>query len=90
MDDIDAILARLRDLPLDARLDSIDGAVLAGLVSGRPARLSVPAVAMVAALSLAIGVAGSYAPADRRPAAAAFPLGAAAALAPSTLLGSGE
>jgi len=87
MDNIDNLLARMRDLPLDPRLDTIDGAVFEGLAQHGARHVSTPAMAMVAALSLLIGLAGSLAPAEPVQAAAVFPLGAPAALAPSTLLG---
>ena len=47
-------------------------------------------MALVAMLSLAVGVAGSLVPAATGRADAALPLGTPIALAPSTLLGPGE
>ena len=87
MDDIDSLLSRMRDVPLDPRLAAIDDAVLAGLAQRSQSSLSTTAVALVAVLSLGIGLAGSLAPAAPAQAATAFPLGAPVALAPSTLLG---
>jgi hypothetical protein len=87
MDDIDHLVARLRDLPLDPRLDGIDGPVFAGIAARAQAHLSTSAMAVVAALSLGIGVAGVLSPAQPVHAATVVPLGAPAALAPSTLLG---
>jgi hypothetical protein len=87
MDDFDNVLARIRDLPLDPRLGSIDGPVFDGLARRTQGQLSTSAMAMVAALSLGIGIAGSISPAEPVHAATVFPLGAPAALAPSTLLG---
>lgn len=87
MDNIDNLLARIRDLPLDPRLGTIDKGVLDGLAAGSQVRLSTSAMAMVAALSLGFGLVGSLAPAEPVRAATVFPLGAPAALAPSTLLG---
>lgn len=89
MDHIDSLLARMRDLPLDPRLDAIDGAVFDGLAHGTDAHVSTSAIALVAAVSLGIGLAGSLAPAEPVHATTAFPLGAPPALAPSTLLGGG-
>lgn len=86
MDDIDTLFARMRDLPPDPRLDLIDGAVFDGVARARQGAVSSSAMAMVAVLSLAIGVAGSLAPARPVQAATIFPLGAPPALAPSTLL----
>jgi len=87
MDDIDNLLARMRDLPLDPRLGTIDEGVLDGLAASSQVRLSTSAMAMVATLSLGLGLVGSLAPAEPVRAATVFPLGAPAALAPSTLLG---
>lgn len=87
MDDIDSLLSRMRDVPLDPRLASIDDAVLAGLAQRSQSSLSTTAVALVGVLSLGIGFAGSLAPTAPARAATVFPLGAPAALAPSTLLG---
>lgn len=89
MENIDSLLARMRELPLDPRLDAIDGAVFDGLARRATAHVSTSAMALVAALSLGIGLAGSLAPSEPIQAAAIFPLGAPAALAPSTLLGGG-
>lgn len=90
MQDIDSLLARMRDLPLDPRLDAIDGAVFDGLARLGQSHVSTSAMATVAMLSLGIGIVGSLAPAEPVHAAAVFPLGAPAALAPSTLLGGRE
>ena len=87
MNEIDNLLARIRDLPLDPRLDAIDGAVFDGLARRAAAQVSTSAMAMVAALSRGIGLVGSLTPAEPVQAATVFPLGAPAALAPSTLLG---
>lgn len=86
MDDIDTILARIGNLPLDPRLEGIDGAVLAGLAARAGSGVSAGAMALVIALSLGIGVVGSAIPAKPVRAASAFPFGASDALAPSTLL----
>ncbi|MDE2434777.1 MAG: hypothetical protein KGM49_00820 [Sphingomonadales bacterium] len=86
MDDIDSLLTRMRDLPLDPRLGSIDDAVLAGLAPQGQSQISASALAMVAAASLGIGLAGSLAPAEPVHAASLFPLSEPVALAPSTLL----
>jgi hypothetical protein len=87
MDNIDSLLGRMRDLPLDPRLDAIDSVVFEGLARQAGSHVSSSAMAMVAVLSLGIGLAGSLAPAEPAHAATVFPLGAPAALAPSTLLG---
>ena len=89
MDDIEPLLARLQTLPLDPRLALIDDAVMAGLARRSLSHLSVSAMAMVSVLSLGIGLAGALAPAQPAHASTIFPLGAPAALAPSTLLNVG-
>lgn len=90
MDDIDTLLSRMKDLPLDPRLGAIDGTVLDGLARHRQSQVSIRAMALVAVLSLGMGVIGSIVPAEPIRAATVFPFGAPTALAPSTLLGSGE
>lgn len=87
MNHIDNLLAQMRDMPLDPHLDAIDDAVLDGLAEAKRTRVSTSAMATVGALSLAIGMLGSLAPAQPVRAASVFPLGAPATLAPSTLLG---
>jgi hypothetical protein len=91
MTDIESTLARLRDLPVDPRLSMIDAAVLDGLHRELAAggRQSGGLFAAAAAVALVTGILGSAIPGT--PASAApnpFPLGAPAALAPSTLLAS--
>jgi hypothetical protein len=90
MNDLDTLLSRMKDLPVDPRVNGIDDAVLAGLAQRAQAQVSVRAMALVAVLSLGVGVVGSIFPAQPLRAGSAFSLGAPAALAPSTLLGSGE
>ncbi len=88
MTDIENALARLRALPVDPRLNAIDAAVLNGLnqqLAGdrSSGRLFVTA----AAVALVTGILGSSFPGEPATAATtAFPFGAPAALAPSTLL----
>lgn len=90
MTDLDTLLASIKDLPLDPRLGAIDDAVLAGMAQRAQSQVSLRAMALVAVLSLGVGIAGSIVPAEPVQAATVFPLGAPAALAPSTLLASGE
>lgn len=90
MDDLDTTLSRLKALPLDPRVNAIDDAVLAGLAQRSNSQVSLRAMALVAMISLGVGLAGSVVPAAPVRAATVFPLGAPGALAPSTLLGSGE
>ena len=86
------MLRRLGDLPTDPRVATIDDAVIDALArrgaQGGPLPGSVLAVA--AGLALTIGVGASVSPASESRAAAISPLGAPPALAPSTLLGTGE
>ncbi len=90
MQDIDTLLSRMKDLPLDPRLDAIDGTVLDGLARRVHSQVSLQAVALVALFSLGIGLAGSMVPSQPVRAATIFPLGAPPALAPSTLLDAGK
>lgn len=90
MDDLDTLFARMRDLPIDPRLGEIDDSVLAGVASRRHARTQMRAMALVAIVSLSVGMLGSIVPAAPMRVAATFPLGAPAALTPSSLLGDGE
>jgi hypothetical protein len=90
MDDLDTLFARLRELPVDSRLGEIDDAVLVAVASRHQARTQMRAMALVVIVSLSVGVLGSIAPAEPVQAATVFPLGAPAALAPSSLLGGGE
>jgi hypothetical protein len=90
MNDLDTLLSRMKYLPVDPRVNGIDDAVLARLAQRAQARVSVRAMALVAVFSLGVGVVGSIFPAQPLRAGSAFPLGGPAALAPSTLLGTGE
>ncbi|WP_336982092.1 hypothetical protein [Altererythrobacter fulvus] len=90
MDDIDTQLGRMRDLPLDPRLNAIDDAVLDGIARRKHSHVSTAAMALVAVSSLGIGLAGSFGPAKPAHTHSAYPLGAPAMLAPSTLLGGHE
>lgn len=90
MNDLDTILSRMKDLPVDPRLGAIDDAVFAGIASRAQSHVSMRAMALVAFVSLGVGVAGSVVPAQPVRAATGFPLGAPAALAPSTLLAGSE
>lgn len=90
MDDLDTLLSRMKNLPVDPRLGQIDDAVFAGIARRAGSRVSARAMAFVAVLSLGVGVAGSVVPAQPVRAATVFPLGAPPALAPSTLLGTGQ
>lgn len=92
MTDIDAAMARLRDMPVHPRLASIDAtifeAISARAAATRP--LSGTFLGLAAIASLTIGFASSALPGTPARAASIAPFGAPSALAPSTLLGSGE
>lgn len=91
MTDIDDALGRLRELPVDPRLSMIDAAVFDGM-NQRPASSRGPSGALFATaaiVALITGILGSALPgAPTGTAPNPFPLGAPAALAPSTLLAS--
>lgn len=92
MMDVDTALRRLHDLPVDPRLARIEVAVFAGIAQqdahGRP--LSGSLVGIAASLALVVGLLGSRIPSYTESAPSIAPFGAPAALAPSTLLGTGE
>lgn len=90
MDDLDTTLSRMKALPIDPRLTTIDDAVLAGLARQLRSHVSMRAMIVMTALSLGIGLVGAAVPSAPAGAASVFPLGAPAMLAPSTLLGSGQ
>lgn len=90
--DIDAVLRQLKDLPVDPRVAGIEAAVLDGIAAedmhGRP--LSGSLVGIAASVALAVGLLGATLPGYAEPAPSIAPFGTPAALAPSTLLGTGE
>lgn len=90
MTDLDTLLSRMKDLPVDPRVGEIDDVVFAGMARRAGSQVSARAMALVAVLSLGVGVAGSVVPAQQVRAATVFPLGAPPALAPSTLLGTSQ
>ncbi|HZU63986.1 MAG TPA: hypothetical protein VFF98_09910 [Novosphingobium sp.] len=88
MTDLDRLLARLGQLPPDARLAGIDEAVFAGLAAARDPVLPRGALGAVAGLALLLGALAGGLPAA--PAGGALPLGVPGELAPSSLLGDGR
>lgn len=89
MKDIDAALSRLKECPVDPRLDQIDEAVLAAVDFQRRhgAPLSGAVFGLAAGLALTIGLLGAALPGSEVRTASLAPFGAPPALAPSTLLG---
>lgn len=87
IDDIDSLFGRLRALPVDPRLSSIDGTVLDGIAQAQRPMLTRGGLALVAITSLSLGLGGSLVPASRTPAAPVSALVSPGPLAPSTLLG---
>lgn len=92
MMDIDAALRRLRELPVDPRLEQIDGAVMEAVVFQRRYGVPLPSTAfgIAAVFALSIGLFGSVIPTHETRTTSIAPLGAPPALAPSTLLGASE
>ncbi len=90
MDDIDGLMRRLRELPLDPRLSTIDSAIFDGIERAQRPALSGGGLTMVALASLSLGLAGTLVPASSSTAAPISVLGSPSALAPSTLLGAGD
>jgi hypothetical protein len=89
MNDLDATLRRLRGLPADPRLETIDAAVLAAVADRRLVGVPVSGAVfgLAATLALSAGLlATTLTPTDAGIQSAA-PLGVPSALAPSTLLG---
>ena len=87
MTDLDDTLNRLAAAPVHAGLAGIDDAVLAQL-SARAAQIPGSAIGLAAVAAVLAGIAGAGLPSAR--AEAAVPFGQPSALAPSTLLASGE
>ncbi|PAL19777.1 hypothetical protein [Sphingopyxis sp. GW247-27LB] len=87
MTELDQLLARVRDLPPDPRLSSIDAGVFDGLAA-LAARHALPRAAfgMAFGIALSVGLLGSALPPTPAQAASLFPLGVPPVLAPSTLL----
>lgn len=92
MMDVDAALSRLRELPVDSRLGSIDGAVLDALAYQRRhgAPISGAVFGIAAGVALSVGLLGSVIPEREARVASIASFGAPPALAPSTLLGTSE
>ena len=92
MTDIDAMLARLREMPADSRLACMDAAVLRRLdlhhAATRPLSGAIFGVAALAALT--VGVVGAMLPNMPGQTASVTPFGTSPSLAPSTLLSSVE
>ena len=93
MNHLDDMLAGLSAAPLPTRLIMIDDAVLAQLSKrqSNAAPLSGSMIGLVLVTALGIGIAGAVFPtAPAQASRTISPFGALAALAPSTLLDSGE
>jgi hypothetical protein len=89
MDDLDATLRRLRGLPTDPRLETIDSAVLATVTDRRLNGTPLPGAVfgVAATLALGAGVLATALPPSDASVPSAAPFGVPSALAPSTLLG---
>lgn len=88
MTDLDTLLGRLRDAPLDPRLHGLDDRVMAevGRIQASPS-VGNTTFGIAAVVALLIGIAGSALPAASAGASTITPFDARLALAPSTLLG---
>ena len=89
MDELDHLLSRLRDAPLDPRLGGLESRVMAEIarIQAIP-RLGATTFGIAAATALFIGIAGSAVPTQSADSNPVSPFDARLALAPSTLLSS--
>ncbi|API61600.1 hypothetical protein Sj15T_40840 (plasmid) [Sphingobium sp. TA15] len=89
MDELDHLLSRLRDAPLDPRLGGLESRVMAEIarIQAIP-RLGATTFGIAAATALFIGIAGSAVPTQSADPNPISPFDARLALAPSTLLSS--
>jgi hypothetical protein len=89
MTDLDTLLGRLRDAPLDPRLHGLDDRVMAEIarIQASPS-VGKTTFGIAALAALLIGIAGSGLPAASAGASTITPFDARLALAPSSLLGS--
>ena len=93
MSRLDEMLEELRAAPVPLRLMAIDDAVLSQLAERRAgaAPFSSNMIGLAVVTALGMGLAGAVVPSTRAEASPSLaPFGAPAALAPSTLLDSGE
>lgn len=89
MTELDTLLGRLRDAPLDPRLHGLDSRVMAEIarIQATPS-VGNTTFGIAAVVALFIGIAGSALPTASAGASTITPFDAPLALAPSTLLGS--
>lgn len=86
-EDIDDLLGRLRDMPLDPRLGMLDSTVFESIDRARAPAVSRAGIAIIALVSLGLGLGGTLVPATSSSAAAVTDLLSPGPLAPSSLLG---
>jgi hypothetical protein len=85
MSDLDQLLGQIRAMPVDARLDQMDGAVMQGVARRREQGVARRSMMLAGLLAIGIGWAGSIVPSAPAQAAPA-PIGMSD-YAPSRLLG---
>lgn len=92
MNDVDAMLARLRESPVHTDLSNIEAGVFDQLavMTAAPPPLSGAVFTLAGVMALVIGIAGSAFPNMPENTAPLLPFGEPPALAPSTLLGVGK
>jgi hypothetical protein len=87
MSELDQLLAAMRALPADPRLDTLEGTVMAGIVARHERGVARRGLMLAGALAAGIGWIGSLAPGAPARAASLPPLIGMSAYAPSSLLG---
>lgn len=87
MSDLDQLLRQLRAMPVDARLEELDGAVMAGVATRRERAVARRSLALAGIVAIGIGWVGSIVPGTPAQAASTPLVIGMSDYAPSRLLG---
>ncbi|WP_340265096.1 hypothetical protein [Sphingobium mellinum] len=87
MSDLDQLLGQVRAVPVDARLEEIEGAVMAGVAIRRERAIARRSLALAGVLAIGIGWIGSVVPGTSAQAASPPLVIGMSNYAPSQLLG---